>query len=466
MATFNITGSSMGVPNQGGNGADIFNLTATAGPAQIHTYGRGGNDTFNLSFGPIGTYSSGHHVRGGEHVVTDLIASSSGSDTFNFINTNNVSSIAVGRIEDFDASRDTIRVEGTTLNFSSLPSNVRVVEFNGNHNDPGADPQQWLLIKTNASSSNPGYIFYALEGARVDMNGNGGSNNGAQEKHFLSPGTVTESTLASLFNNSVDFIDQKNYVPAGFSPLGGSIIHDNHDKNAAEVNATIVGTSSGDLIAAGINDDSVNAGSGADRVWGGSGHDTLSGKGGNDTIEGGTGDDVLNGNSGRDSLIGGHGKDDIRGGIGNDYIAGNTGNDIIAAGSGKDTVYGGANHDTINGAADNDYIDGGIGNDVIDGGGGNDTLIGGNGNDTLSGGGANDIFVFANGFGADRITDFFLGSSEKINLSAVTAITSWNDLSGNHLSTSGGNAVITAGGHTITLEGVNQNSLAADDFIF
>ena len=120
MATFNITGSSNGVPNSGGNGADTFNLTATGGLGQIHAYGRGGNDTFNLSFNTLTSFSHGHHVRGGEHIDADPVATSAGSDTFNFTNINNVKNIVVGRIEDFDASRDTIKINGATLNFLSL----------------------------------------------------------------------------------------------------------------------------------------------------------------------------------------------------------------------------------------------------------------------------------------------------------------------------------------------------------
>ena len=43
------------------------------------------------------------------------------------------------------------------------------------------DAQQWLSIETSSG----GIIFYALEGARIDKNGDGGANFGAQEKHFL-----------------------------------------------------------------------------------------------------------------------------------------------------------------------------------------------------------------------------------------------------------------------------------------
>ncbi|MAU95182.1 MAG: hypothetical protein CMP81_04715, partial [Fulvimarina sp.] len=56
--------------------------------------------------------------------------------------------------------------------------------------------------------------------------------------------------------------------------------------------------------------------------------------------------------------------------------------------------------------------------------------------------------------------------AEKIDLSAVTAITSFADLAANHLTQVGGNAVITDGFNTITLNGVNIADLDAGDFIF
>jgi len=64
-----------------------------------------------------------------------------------------------------------------------------------------------------------------------------------------------------------------------------------------------MGSTKGDLIAAGLNNDSVNAGGGNDKIWGGSGHDTINGGTGNDTIEGGTGNDILYGGSGADVFV-------------------------------------------------------------------------------------------------------------------------------------------------------------------
>jgi len=73
-----------------------------------------------------------------------------------------------------------------------------------------------------------------------------------------------------------------------------------------------------------------------------------------------------------------------------------------------------------------------------------------------------------NACGVDVIKDFSVANpAEFIDLSAVTAITSFTDLAGNHLSTNlSGFAVITAGANTIIIENVSAASLTAGDFIF
>jgi hypothetical protein len=135
-------------------GDDTITATAQDDLTQIHTYAADGDDLTYLDFAAISGFAHGHHVRGG-----------AGEDVFHFTNIDNVSGFVVGRIEDFDIRSDTILIEGETLDFSNLPDNVRVVSYNGQHDDPGALPQPWLHISTEAG----GDIFYALEGARVDM---------------------------------------------------------------------------------------------------------------------------------------------------------------------------------------------------------------------------------------------------------------------------------------------------------
>jgi Ca2+-binding RTX toxin-like protein len=176
-------------------------------------------------------------------------------------------------------------------------------------------------------------------------------------------------------------------------------------------------------------DNTVNAGDGDDRIrsrdggtdnlYGEDGDDNLFAGTSNGILDGGNGSDNLFGGSGeniiiggaddsRDTLFGSSGNDTLSGGGGNDALRGNTGNDILNGGEGNDNLQGGNQNDTLNG-------DGGI--DVLEGGSGNDTLNGGTGNDRLTGGGSDDLFVFENGSGTDRITDFNFGAGDQIDLS-------------------------------------------------
>ncbi|MBL4544364.1 MAG: hypothetical protein JKP97_21910, partial [Rhodobacteraceae bacterium] len=238
-------------------GHDEVDAQATSGTGQIHTYAGAGDDTTILRFQviPAGEdHAHGHHARG-----DDDGSRVRGNDTFDFRDLDNVRGVVVGRIEDFEATRDTIMIDGQSIDLAGGFSSgriggydVRVVAYNGDHNDPSAqgDMQQWLLIETDEG----GKIFYALEGARVDMDGNGGGS-GRQESHFLKwnlPGTDGNPGWDDL--TTVSFVDPVNYVPAGHTPDGGDIIND-ADSDAAAVHEIVNGTPSGDLIAAGLNDD-------------------------------------------------------------------------------------------------------------------------------------------------------------------------------------------------------------------
>lgn len=428
-----------------GDGNDIINDYAPGGGEQIHSYAGAGNDTFNMYFTNITGYSHGHHNRGDNVEDANGNPVTLGSDSFNFMSTSNVGSgkTIVGRLEDYDVSRDTIRIDGTVLNLNALPANVKIVMHNGDHNDSGAAPQQWLVIKTSTG----GFIIYSLEGARVDMVGtNGGANSGTQEAHFLRSEHGNANAIIALFNSqpSATYFDPQNYVPAGAVAQGG-ITKNDHDENAAQVTTIIVGTASGDLIAAGLNNDTVNAGAGNDQVWGGSGHDvvngedgndTLSGNLGNDSVTGGNGNDLFQYHEGADTIVGGAGVDtlvfngsaatsvslyantnnrgltisgieNLTGGGGADSLIGNSVNNILIGNAGNDTMSGYGGDDAHYGGLGNDEIWGIKGNDTLDGGAGNDKLAGGENFDVLTGGAGNDSFLFNDAAqGGDTITDF------------------------------------------------------------
>ncbi len=293
-----INSSRGGVFAMGGN--DTINATVSDDRSQIHSYGDAGNDVTNLNFNKIEGFAHGHHARGGE-----------GSDIFNFTNIGNVSGFVSGRIEDFDIRTDEIRVEGKALDFNDLPDNVRVVSFNGHHDDPGSNPQPYIHISTSAG----GDIFYALEGARVDMD-----QPDIQEPHFLS-GTIDPWAL-----EEIDYSSPNNYLPDDHGPVSGLAIND-LDVVRADVLEEIHGSIRDDLIAAGLNDDTVRSGAGDDSIWGGNG---------NDVVHAGPGNDWVDGSTGNDHLLGGHGLDTILGGNGNDLIDGGSGRDDLSGGEGGD----------------------------------------------------------------------------------------------------------------------------------
>jgi Ca2+-binding RTX toxin-like protein len=208
--------------------------------------------------------------------------------------------------------------------------------------------------------------------------------------------------------------------------------------------------------------------------------DRMYGGGGDDTITGGKGDDVIYTSGPTENLVG---FDHASGGDGDDQIFGSNGKDLLHGDAGNDTLTGGddgitADADTLYGGDGNDHLTSGqtdapeAGREALGdhfyGEAGNDTLTGGKANDYLEGGTGADSFVFLSDFGQDTIADFSTSQSgETIDLSGVSQITSFSDLTTNHLTQSGSDALISDGaGNTITLTGINMADLTADDFLF
>ncbi len=259
-------------------------------------------------------------------------------------------------------------------------------------------------------------------------------------------------------------------------------------------NDVISGGTGNDNLFGNENDDVISGGDGDDRLWGGLGNDAMHGDAGNDllignagqdhfwgdegldTIIAGGGNDVLEGGADADRLFGNENDDVVSGGAGNDWIWGGIGNDMLHGDEGDDVIHGNRGYDTLYGDAGTDTLIAGIGNDVLHGGDGADRLFGnqqadvldgGAGNDRLWGGLGRDFFMFSDGFGNDRIEDFTL-RWDRIDLSGVSAVTDWTDLSTSHLTIgASGNVVITAGADSIELVGVTSVAhLEAGDFIF
>ncbi|MCQ0988718.1 beta strand repeat-containing protein [Jiella marina] len=246
---------------------------------------------------------------------------------------------------------------------------------------------------------------------------------------------------------------------------------------------TLIGNGEANILRGENGFDALRGFGGNDELFGGNGNDNLMGDGGDDLLVGGAGGDVLDGGADIDTASyadsdagvtidlrggtasGGHAQGDTLTGIEN--LTGSSFFDTLSGDNGVNVLSGGNGFDTLRGFAGDDTLLGGNGNDTLFGDVGFDTLTGGAGNDVLTGGFNGDLFVYENGFGQDTITDFEeFNNFEKIDLSAVTNITDFADLSANHLSQVGADAVITDGANTITLTDVNIADLDANDFVF
>ncbi len=287
--------------------------------------------------------------------------------------------------------------------------------------------------------------------------------------------------------------------PAGNDLLTGGADNDNISGDGGldtlyggPGNDTLWGGTGADLVGGGVRDDSINGGDNADALFGADGNHTATGGAGNDTIGGAAGDDSLMGDGGNDEVWGSFGNDTVAGGDGNDTVGGFSGDDSVSGDAGDDELWGGIGNDTMDGGSGvdrlggfdgNDSLNGGDGNDAVFGGLGNDTLLGGSGNDSIFGAAGDDLIdggsgddTMVAGPGADVIifsdgtdvVNFFLAAEDDIDLSSVGSITDATDLFADHLSDNGnGDAVISDGnGNTLTLDGVSENDLTADNFLF
>jgi hypothetical protein len=117
-----------------------------------------------------------------------------------------------------------------------------------------------------------------------------------------------------------------------------------------------------------------------------------------ESIVGGKYGDLVFAGDGWDKVLGYGGNDTLNGEGGNDKLWGHAGNDVLRGGFGRDSLYGGADNDTLLGQGGNDWLDGGTGHDALTGGAGADT------------------FVFAAGYGWDRVTDFNVAQGDRLRL--------------------------------------------------
>lgn len=420
----------------GDQGNDYMEGKKTA-YGQYHFYSGIGNDRLVMSMtNSNGWGTEGFHAYGGE-----------GADQFEFTDTSAAAFTLMSRIDDFDASRDSIWINGTKItNWATLPAGARVVEFWG---------QQFLLIGSN--------IVIGLEGARLADENPNVHNHDGEESHFWHAPDFPTQIFAQP---TVAFVDQVNYVPyaiyqtvdaalvriTGAGVVSGTASNEyirtwsssvtsdsitglggNDVIDSGQGRDTVYGGEGNDLIAGGIDRDSLFGDNGNDQIWGG---------GQNDMVYGGAGNDNLRGGTANDSVYGGLGDDTLNGDNGHDRLYGDDGRDNMTTGSGNDSAYGGVGNDTIWANGGNDLVWGDGGNDNLTGGTGNDSLRGGANRDQATGSAGYDVFVFQagdmiswnslsvtdreNAQSYDRITDFVIGQ-DKINFSGVAGVSSISD---------------------------------------
>jgi Ca2+-binding RTX toxin-like protein len=242
---------------------------------------------------------------------------------------------------------------------------------------------------------------------------------------------------------------------------GGAGSHDRatYDTTGGAVQLTLNGGTWADALIDGVvgdrvrNIEDVAGGFGNDLITGDSKANKLLGNAGNDTLNGAAGNDVLEGGGGNDQLNGGKGYDTLKGQGGDDVLNGGAGNDSLDGGEGNDQLFGQGGNDVLKGGKGADWLEGGGGADSLDGGAGNDTLTGGGGKDTLTGGKHSDTFRFvavsdSSNTAPDVINDFRKLQLDKIDLSAIDAITSVAGLDDAFIRDAKGNAnTAVAEGH-------------------
>ena len=165
---------------------------------------------------------------------------------------------------------------------------------------------------------------------------------------------------------------------------------------------------------------------------------------------------------------GGKGGDHMDGCANADWFKGHHGHDKMFGLGGQDWLFGGRGRDEVHGGKGMDHVHGGSGKDKLFGGKGWDHLFGGKGDDKIWGGKGCDVFVFADNGGCDKVLDFDAKgpAHDTIDLSAVTAITCWEDLQENHLEEVGKGVWIRCDDVEIFLKNVDLCDLDRGDFVF
>lgn len=268
--------------------------------------------------------------------------------------------------------------------------------------------------------------------------------------------SFANTLLYTIGYNLDDIID--NATPTlvlSFPGDGRNVLTDSGvDGGPSNPALVIGGTSGNDTIITGRGNDEVFGYAGNDRLETGAGNDAITPGDGTDTIDGGSGEDVvIYWDASGPVAVGlnlsplsqaGQSVDQISnvedaiGSTGDDWMFGDAQDNELAGYDGNDRLEGGGGDDFLFGQQGDDLLRGDAGSDLIDPGDGLDTLTGGAGEDG---------FVFSNGYGTNRITDFTQGE-DFIYLDG----TGLTDVSQLAFGTSGGDPSVSFNGTTIIFE--------------
>lgn len=177
---------------------------------------------------------------------------------------------------------------------------------------------------------------------------------------------------------------------------------------------------------------------------------------------------IINGTRGNDRLEGTDGADTINGLAGNDRLEGEDGDDVLNGGAGDDRLEADDGNDRLDGGAGDDSLEADSGRDRLVGGNGGDRLDGGDDADILTGGRGADTFIFDEGDGRDRISDFgrvdFIRFDISDDIDDENAPREFDDL---RITQADGATRIAYGNDgVILLEGVTVNQVSEAQFIF
>ncbi|WP_028467231.1 DUF4347 domain-containing protein [Nisaea denitrificans] len=460
-ATLDLNGTSETIGSLTGSGTlNIGTGTLTLTDSASTNFSGTISGTGTIAGGGTYTVASGATLGGSSTFSTAVTVQSGGT----IAPGNSPGKISTGNLTLASGSTANMEIEGTTAG-----TGYDQIAVTGTVTISGATLS---LTVTDIPSAGATYVLIDNDGVDAVT----GTFSGLAEGASITAGGATYTiSYAGGTGNDVVLTLPATPAAAGDGIMSGS-----------EGDDRLVGGSTADHIKVFGGDDTVSANAGDDTISGGAGDDLLYGRDGADLIYGNQDADILYGNIGQDALYGGSGDDRIYAGQDNDVLCGNKGNDrlwgnhgtdTLRAGDGNDLLYGNTGvdslqgetgDDTLYGGKDADYLDGGAGNDSLCGNLGADTLLGGAGADTLVGGDGNDLFRFADGDGADVITDFVVGQ-DVIGVSTDingTGVTSADEMLARITSDGSGNAVLDlAGGNSVTLIGVAPPELDAASFL-